>query len=156
MYAVQVTNKHIGDIFPVFDDKGRLREIYLTHPNKLEVKPVKAEHKVICDYLASYPEGKCPLKFKDLIFDGKGAFHREVYKNLFELTLGEVITYGKLAEKSGSKGAARSVGSAMAQNPYPLIIPCHRVVRSGGELGNYSSGVHKKEILLKAEGASRK
>jgi methylated-DNA-[protein]-cysteine S-methyltransferase len=156
MYVVQINNKHIGDVFPVFDENHKLTEICLMRPAEFNFEPVKPENREICTYLENYPDGVCPLKFEELILNDRGDFHLTVYKNLFNFPKGEVITYGKLAEKCGSKSAARSVGTAMAQNPYPLIIPCHRVIRSGGELGNYSSGVHKKEILLKAEGANWK
>jgi methylated-DNA-[protein]-cysteine S-methyltransferase len=152
MYMVRLTNRHIGDVFPVFDDAGRLTEVCLIRPEEFDTAPVKKEHEAVCAYLESYPDGECPLKFDELVFEGRSDFHKTVYKNLFLLPKGEVITYGRLAEISGSKNAARAVGTAMGTNPYPLIVPCHRVVRSDS-LGNYSSGVHKKVKLLEAEGA---
>lgn len=65
----------------------------------------------------------------------------------------KVTTYGEIARAiTGTVGAARAVGQAVARNPYPIIIPCHRVVRSSGNPGGYSLGVAKKIELLSAEG----
>jgi methylated-DNA-[protein]-cysteine S-methyltransferase len=65
-----------------------------------------------------------------------------------------VITYAELARRAGSPGAARAVGSAMAANPLPVVIPCHRVVRSDGGAGDYSAGgTAVKRRMLRTEGA---
>lgn len=68
---------------------------------------------------------------------------------------GETVTYGELANMAGNPKGARAVGMAMKTNPIPIIVPCHRVVRSGGDLGNYSSynGVVTKKWLLQHEKA---
>lgn len=68
---------------------------------------------------------------------------------------GETRTYGELAVECGSPGAARAVGSVMAKNRYPLIVPCHRVLAAGGDLGGYSApdGLEMKRRLLSMEGA---
>ena len=69
---------------------------------------------------------------------------------------GKVVSYGELAELAGSKGASRAVGSVMAMNPWPLLVPCHRVVRSDRMIGNYSGlgGQATKIRLLEHEGHS--
>jgi methylated-DNA-[protein]-cysteine S-methyltransferase len=82
-----------------------------------------------------------------------GLFRRRVLEVLAELPYGEVISYGELASRTGSPGAARAVGSAMAANPLPVVIPCHRVVASDGKLGGYSGGLINKKKLLELEGA---
>ncbi|MCK4475804.1 MAG: DUF5615 family PIN-like protein [Methanophagales archaeon] len=70
-----------------------------------------------------------------------------------QIPKGKVTTYGEIArEITGSVRAARAVAQAVAKNPYPIIIPCHRVVRSNGDVGGYSLGVEKKIRLLRAEG----
>lgn len=79
-------------------------------------------------------------------------FKKDIYKTLSKLKYGEVITYKELAELSGHKGAARAVGTAMKNNKLPIIIPCHRVIRSNGQIGQFNAGVDKKEFLLKLEG----
>ena len=82
-------------------------------------------------------------------------FHRSVLTATATIPKGEVRPYGWLAKEVGNPGAVRAVGSAMARNPIPLIIPCHRVVRTDGMIGNYSlGGPHNKRSLLDAEGAS--
>lgn len=79
-------------------------------------------------------------------------FKREVYQATMRIPRGRVWTYGKLARESGYPGAARAVGSAMATNPFPFAVPCHRVVRAGGQLGNYGGGPNMKRSLLQMEG----
>ena len=63
------------------------------------------------------------------------------------------ISYAELAERSGSPAAVRAAGSACAKNAIVLVVPCHRIVRTGGNLGNYAYGLNKKEWLLRHEGA---
>jgi methylated-DNA-[protein]-cysteine S-methyltransferase len=84
-----------------------------------------------------------------------GPFEREVLAVLRRIPAGTVRTYGEIAATLGQPGAARAVGMACARNPLPLLIPCHRVVRSDGGLGGYSlrGGVALKRRLLEAEGA---
>jgi len=79
-------------------------------------------------------------------------FQRKVLRKAFEIPRGNVVSYGYLAEKTGAPGAARAVGNAMARNPFPLVLPCHRVVRSSGHLGNFGGGVDMKRALLFLEG----
>jgi methylated-DNA-[protein]-cysteine S-methyltransferase len=84
-----------------------------------------------------------------------GPFEREVLEVLRRIPAGEVRTYREIARQLGTPGAARAVGTACARNPLPLLIPCHRVVRSDGGLGGYSlrGGIQLKRRLLEAEGA---
>jgi methylated-DNA-[protein]-cysteine S-methyltransferase len=84
-----------------------------------------------------------------------GPFEREVLGVLRRIPAGAVKTYGEVAKTLGQPGAARAVGAACARNPLPLLIPCHRVVRSDGGLGGFSlrGGVALKRRLLEAEGA---
>jgi methylated-DNA-[protein]-cysteine S-methyltransferase len=65
---------------------------------------------------------------------------------------GQVSTYGRIAESLGVPGGARAVGGALGRNPFPIIIPCHRAVRSDGQLGGYRGGVEMKAALLEMEG----
>ena len=64
---------------------------------------------------------------------------------------GQVLTYGEVAAEIGHQRAARAVGNALGSNPIPIVVPCHRVVRSGGGLGGYTGGTHRKEHLLGLE-----
>ncbi|HEY5651909.1 MAG TPA: methylated-DNA--[protein]-cysteine S-methyltransferase [Acidimicrobiia bacterium] len=80
-------------------------------------------------------------------------FQRSVLEVAATIPYGQVRPYGWLADHVGNHGAVRAVGSTMARNPVPLIIPCHRVVRSDGRIGNYSlGGAHNKIDLLGHEG----
>jgi methylated-DNA-[protein]-cysteine S-methyltransferase len=81
-----------------------------------------------------------------------GPFQRRVLQRLARLPFGRVISYGELATRSGSPRGARAVGAAMAANPLPVVIPCHRVIESRGKLGGYSSGISNKKKLLAHEG----
>ncbi len=80
-------------------------------------------------------------------------FRREVLHQLVRVPYGQTVTYGELAGRTHSPRAVRAVGTAMATNPLPVVVPCHRVVRSGGALGNYGGGVEMKRWLLTMEGA---
>jgi methylated-DNA-[protein]-cysteine S-methyltransferase len=81
------------------------------------------------------------------------SFRRTVYETLYrEVPYGETVSYGELAVMAGRAGAARAVGSAMATNPVPVVIPCHRVLAAGGKIGGYGGGLDMKRTLLAIEG----
>ncbi|HHY00403.1 MAG TPA: MGMT family protein [Methanothermobacter sp.] len=82
-------------------------------------------------------------------------FDLKVLQMVLKIPKGEVRTYKEVAESLNSK-AWRAVGNAMARNPFPLVIPCHRVVKSNLTLGNYGGGVEMKKKLLKNEGVKIK
>lgn len=85
-------------------------------------------------------------------------FHRAVLERVREVGPGSTIGYGELAKLMGSPGASRAVGGAMARNPCPIVVPCHRVLPSDGTPGNYSGegGWATKMRLLEIEGARPK
>lgn len=99
-----------------------------------------------------------PVDFADvpLDLDRESAFHRAVYAATRAVGWGRTTTYGALASLVGEPGAARAVGRAMARNPVPVIIPCHRVLAAGDRLGGFSAhgGTVTKERLLRLEGAA--
>lgn len=78
-------------------------------------------------------------------------FDRSVYSVLMGVGPGETVSYGRLAELAGFPGASRAVGRSMGKNRLPLVIPCHRVIKSDGKTGGYGGGVHVKEALLAHE-----
>lgn len=99
--------------------------------------------------------GTAPVEAVDLA--DLTPFQQRALRATAAIPRGEVRTYGEIAAAIGAPGAARAVGSALAGNPVPLIIPCHRVVRADGRLGNYSGpgGPGSKRRLLEWEGAVR-
>jgi O-6-methylguanine DNA methyltransferase len=88
---------------------------------------------------------------------GLTEFQKEVLAATLTVKKGETRTYKQIAEQIGRKRAYRAVGTALKKNPLPIVIPCHRIVKSDGSLGNYSgsstTGRKRKMELLKAEGA---
>jgi methylated-DNA-[protein]-cysteine S-methyltransferase len=80
-------------------------------------------------------------------------FNRRVLRELAEhVPYGTVVGYGELADRVGDPGAARAVGMAMGSNPLPVVVPCHRVVESGGGIGGFGGGLETKRTLLALEG----
>jgi methylated-DNA-[protein]-cysteine S-methyltransferase len=94
--------------------------------------------------------GKMPLDLRQLT-----AFQRGVLAVTARIPPGEVRPYGWVAHELGNDGAVRAVGSALGRNPVPLVVPCHRVVRSDGAVGNYAFGSNMKLELLEHEGVAR-
>ena len=78
-------------------------------------------------------------------------FARRVYSALLTVGYGDTVTYGQLADMAGRPGAARAVGNAMATNPWPILVPCHRVLPVSGGLGSYAGGAVAKSWLLALE-----
>jgi methylated-DNA-[protein]-cysteine S-methyltransferase len=82
-----------------------------------------------------------------------GAFARKVLHVTASIPYGGVLSYAAVAAEAGSPRASRAAGNALGANPIPIVIPCHRVLRSGGALGGYGGGVERKRWLLELEGA---
>jgi len=102
----------------------------------------------------------------DEYFDGKrkrfafkidwrlmGPFQQKVLKATKAIPFGKVATYRDVATKAGAPRGSRAAGNALGANPMPIVVPCHRVIRTGGGLGGYTGGLHRKEFLLQLEGA---
>jgi methylated-DNA-[protein]-cysteine S-methyltransferase len=80
-------------------------------------------------------------------------FGRRVLGATAAIPFGEVSTYAQIAASAGSPKAARATGNALSTNPMPIVVPCHRVLHTGGRgIGKYTGGVHRKEALLRLEG----
>ena len=77
---------------------------------------------------------------------------QHVYKKLMNVPKGHVTTYGNLAKAVGLKNGQRIIGKIMNKNPYPVLVPCHRVVMSTGKIGGYAYGKHVKIKILSDEG----
>jgi methylated-DNA-[protein]-cysteine S-methyltransferase len=81
-----------------------------------------------------------------------GNFARRVLSATAEIPYGSVSTYQEVASRAGSPRGSRAAGNALGSNPLPIVIPCHRVLRSGGGLGGYTGGLERKRTLLAIEG----
>lgn len=80
------------------------------------------------------------------------SFEKEVFEKVKQIPKGRVATYKEIAKAVGRENAARAVGNALAKNPSPIIMPCHRVIKSDLTLGDYSRGRKMKKKLLESEG----
>jgi methylated-DNA-[protein]-cysteine S-methyltransferase len=105
----------------------------------------------VADVLDEYFAGNLDA-LERIAAEGDGTpFQRDVWKRLREIRAGEPISYGELARRVGKPNAQRAVGMANAANPVTLIVPCHRVIRTGGALGGYAFGLELKRWLLEHE-----
>jgi methylated-DNA-[protein]-cysteine S-methyltransferase len=82
-----------------------------------------------------------------------GDFGRRVLRATSEIPYGGVLSYGEVAAEAGSPRGSRAAGNALGSNPIPIVVPCHRVLRTGGALGGYGGGIERKRWLLELEGA---
>jgi methylated-DNA-[protein]-cysteine S-methyltransferase len=76
-----------------------------------------------------------------------------VLRQTARIPYGKTRSYKEMAERAGSPRAVRAAGSALGSNPIPIVVPCHRVLRTGGALGGYGGGLELKQALLELEGA---
>ena len=116
--------------------------------------------KILQQQITAYFKGDY-IKFSrdiPLILDGFSSFSISVLTTCREIEIGQTITYGQLAKKAGRPNASRAVGSTLAKNPLPLIIPCHRIIRSDGKMGGFSApgGITLKKKMLELEGKATK
>jgi methylated-DNA-[protein]-cysteine S-methyltransferase len=81
-----------------------------------------------------------------------GAFGRRVLRVTSQIPYGGVLSYAEVAAEAGSPRGSRAAGNALGANPIPIVVPCHRVLRSGGALGGYGGGLERKLFLLELEG----
>lgn len=135
-------------------DSTQARMLERTNYRKVFARAPKPFEK-LAKRVQSHLKGKVDL-FQDvnLDFGSRSAFSKKIYKKLKTVGPGKVVTYGQLAKMAGRPKAARAVGAAMASNPIPLLVPCHRVITSDRKLGGFSAydGIQTKARILFAEG----
>ena len=107
---------------------------------------------IISDLISDYFDGDTSAINGIKVSQPGGSFSQSAWKSMRKVRPGKVISYAQLAENSGSPKAIRAAGSACAKNAIILVVPCHRIVKTGGALGNYAYGIDKKEWLLRHEG----
>lgn len=108
---------------------------------------------LMTDVLAGQPADLSSVR---LDMDGVPPFERRVYDAARTLAFGETASYGQIARRLGDVHLARDVGQALARNPFPIVVPCHRVIAANGKLGGFSArgGVSTKQRLLEIEQAN--
>ena len=152
--------------FGLAGTKSALCRTYLPgpEPKKIEARLLKncrdaqfddTFFKILQKQIAAYFEGSCINFSTDIpiVLDGFAVFSRKVLTACREIEFGQRITYSGLAKKTGRPAASRAVGNALAKNPLPLIIPCHRVLRTDGKMGGFSApgGISFKKRMLTLE-----
>jgi methylated-DNA-[protein]-cysteine S-methyltransferase len=83
-----------------------------------------------------------------------GGFFEAILRATAEIDYGQTVSYREIAERAGNAKAVRAAGNGLGSNPVPIVVPCHRVVATGGGLGGYTGGVERKQTLLALEGAA--
>ena len=129
-----------------------LKESLSLEDSAKEIKSV-VRIPVITDLLNDYFDGDIAALNSINVRQPGGQFSQAAWKAMRKVKAGKVISYSDLAERAGSPAAVRAAGSACAKNAIVLVVPCHRIVKSGGALGNYAYGLNKKEWLLRHEAA---
>jgi len=124
------------------DSEDRTREIK-------EVKLIPVISELISDYFDGDLSALDAIKVRQ----PGASFSQAAWKAMRKIKPGKTLSYAALAERAGSPAAVRAAGSACAKNAIVLVVPCHRIVKTGGSLGNYAYGLNKKEWLLRFEAA---
>ena len=124
----------------------------LIEATNYQIKVIK-KIPIISDLIADYFDGDITAINGISVRQPGATFSQAAWKAMRKVKAGVVITYADLADRAGSTAAVRAAGTACAKNAIMLVVPCHRIVKSGGALGNYAYGVNKKEWLLSHEGA---
>jgi methylated-DNA-[protein]-cysteine S-methyltransferase len=115
--------------------------------------PLGLDVAALAGKLRRYFEGETVVFDEPLDATLGTGFQKRVWAITRAIPRGQTRTYGEIAREAGSPGAARAVGQAMARNPWPIVVPCHRVVGSDGSLTGFGGGVAMKQQMLALEGA---
>jgi len=132
--------------------RARLRRRF---PDAAETPPPPAVERAIAGIVALLEGEKRELGDVALDMARVPAFERRVYEVARGIPPGATLTYGEIAARLGATGEARAVGEALGRNPFPIVVPCHRVLAAGGKVGGFSAngGIATKLRLLSIEGA---
>jgi methylated-DNA-[protein]-cysteine S-methyltransferase len=132
-----------------------LSELQARSDYSLPMAPPQPATDALAHKLCRYFEGE-EIDFDEPLDPTIGTdFQRRVWAITRAIPRGRVRTYGEIAREAGSPKATRAVGQAMARNPWPVIVPCHRVVGQNGQLTGFGGGVEMKRRMLEMEGALR-
>jgi len=145
----------IGAQLPERDQDAARRRLARRFPEADEVIPDGFVAQAVAGIRALFEGEKRDLSDLPVALDTVSDFNRKVYEIALSIPHGETLTYGEVAQRIGDPGAARAVGVALGQNPWPIIVPCHRVLAAGGKTGGFSAegGVEIKLRILTIEKA---
>jgi methylated-DNA-[protein]-cysteine S-methyltransferase len=149
LYLISDEQVLLGAGFKSFDD---LIKRLSDEDSAREIKNVKQISK-ISELINDYFDGDLMAINSIEVRQPGATFSQNVWKSLRKIPAGKTWSYAELAKRAGSPDAVRAAGTACGNNLIAPIIPCHRIVKSGGALGNYGYGVKIKEYLLRHEGA---
>lgn len=145
----------VGVQLPEAGELETRERMLLRFPNAAESAPPLALKRAL-DRIAALLEGRrSDLSAIALDMDGVPPFHRRVYELARTIPPGKTLSYGAIAAQLGAPRAARAVGQALGHNPFPIIVPCHRVLAAGGKIGGFSAhgGAETKRRMLAIEAA---
>lgn len=133
--------------------RARMRKRF---PEAAEAAPPRDVARVLRDITALLGGKRVDLTSVALDMDGVPPFHRRAYEAARAIPAGKTRSYGELAARLGSPNSSRAVGQAMRRNPFPIVVPCHRVLAAGGRTGGFTAegGVDTKIRMLEIEGAA--
>jgi methylated-DNA-[protein]-cysteine S-methyltransferase len=140
---------------PQDDDVSARRRAVHRYPEAVEAKPPPGIDLAIRDIMALLAGEAVDLARIDLDMSEVPDFDRRVYQAARSVPVGHTATYGDIARRIGEPGAARAVGAALGRNPFPIVVPCHRVLAANGKTGGFSArgGVATKLRMLTIEHA---
>ena len=144
-----------GRFYAHYTKKGLVRLVFPGRPTKEipdVIKPSCGWHLRACASTNAILQGKEPEELPPLDLSAGTYFQQQLWRMLLRIPVGEWRSYGELASKLNRPKAARAIGQACGSNPIPVIIPCHRVLSSGGGIGGFSGGLGWKRKLLRLEG----
>ncbi len=136
-----------------FADRKMLETQLQRIARRIGTTPVPGDHDFLhrlADELGEYFEGKRRTFNVPLVLAGT-PFQEQVWRQLIQIPYGETISYLELARRVEKEGGQRAVGRANGDNRIAIVVPCHRVIRSDGELGGYGGGLGRKQWLLDLE-----
>ena len=145
----------LGVQLPQGDEARTRARMHRRFPDARETAPPPDVRRVIDGIVALLRGEAVDFTAVPLDMERVPAFHRRVYEVARTISCGATLTYGEIARRLGVPAEAREVGEALGRNPFPIIVPCHRVLAAGGKLGGFSApgGVGTKRRLLAIEGA---
>jgi methylated-DNA-[protein]-cysteine S-methyltransferase len=166
--AYALEDSPVGRLLLASTGRGLVRIAYLDTDEDEERALMQLAAEISPRVLAAAPRLDEPRRELEEYFSGRRnrfeipldwrlthGFARRVLKATARIPFGEISTYKGVAAGAGSPRAFRAAGNALGSNPIPIIVPCHRVLHSGGGLGGYTGGLERKKVLLGVEGRGR-